>query len=328
MRSYSFSNLFLIFLLFSLSFLTHADNKYNKVYIFGDSLSDTGNLASIVGGIPAPYFNNRISNGPVAVDTLTAEFGDTADASLHLLGLNAGNNYSVAGAKASTNEVIDLNTQILSFQANHASQAPSDALYLIFIGGNDIRAAIREPDIIVANSIIETAVSNINNSIILLKQMGARSFLIVNAPNIGELPETKLIAAAINNPEIITHATDVSKKYNKHLHQIVENIEDEEDLNIIEYNLFKFFSSVIRKSSKLGFTNNSDACFLSNIATFNPECNFGLNANQFVFFDEIHPTARVHSMLAKDIIETLEDEDEEDEDEDEEENEKEDKEHI
>lgn len=54
MRSYSFSNLFLIFLLFSLSFLTHADNKYNKVYIFGDSLSDTGNLASIVGGIPAP----------------------------------------------------------------------------------------------------------------------------------------------------------------------------------------------------------------------------------------------------------------------------------
>ena len=77
-----------------------AASDISQLVIFGDSLSDTGNLGSVIGGIPAPYFNNRISNGPVAVETLSAKFNDTANASLHLLGLNAGHNYAVAGAKA------------------------------------------------------------------------------------------------------------------------------------------------------------------------------------------------------------------------------------
>lgn len=317
MHRYTLLKILLIPFLFCIAFLAYADNSYNKVYIFGDSLSDTGNLGSVIGGIPDPYFKNRISNGPVAVETLAAKFGDTANASLHLLGLNAGHNYSVAGAKASTNEAIDLNTQILSFQANHASIAPSDALYVIFIGGNDIRYAAGEFDDVIANSILQIANNNVKNAITLLKQMGARSFLVVNAPNIALLPETRLIASAINNPAYLKRAALLSRKYNVILHDIVDNLEDDET-EITEFNLFKLFAKTIKKASKLGITNTTEACFRSRIPDFHPDCNFGLNADHFYFFDEIHPTTQIHTLFGKAFAKSVIDDDHDEKDDDDE----------
>lgn len=43
---------------------------YSDVYIFGDSLSDTGNLASVTADLPFPYYMNRVTNGPVAVEVI------------------------------------------------------------------------------------------------------------------------------------------------------------------------------------------------------------------------------------------------------------------
>ena len=45
-----------------------ADTPFTDVFVFGDSLSDTGNFGAFVGGLGFPFFENRISNGPVAVD--------------------------------------------------------------------------------------------------------------------------------------------------------------------------------------------------------------------------------------------------------------------
>ena len=195
MRNYT--RFIFIPLLLCISFLANAENTYSKVYIFGDSLSDTGNLASVIGPFPAPYYQNRVSNGPLAVDILTAKLATNADASLHLLGLNNGKNYAVAGAKASGNEPIDLNTQILSFQANHGFIAPSDALYVILIGGNDIRSALYETDLTTADSIINSAGNKVQDAVKSLNLIGAQSFLIINVPNIALIPETHFIPIVI-----------------------------------------------------------------------------------------------------------------------------------
>jgi len=49
----------------------NADSSYTQVYVFGDSLSDTGNLASVTGDFPSsPFYMNRVSNGAVAVEIL------------------------------------------------------------------------------------------------------------------------------------------------------------------------------------------------------------------------------------------------------------------
>lgn len=42
--------------------------RAETVVVFGDSLSDTGNLASVTGAFPNPPFaGNRVSNGDTAV---------------------------------------------------------------------------------------------------------------------------------------------------------------------------------------------------------------------------------------------------------------------
>lgn len=41
-----------------------------RVVVFGDSLSDNGNLFAQTGQPPAPYFQGRFSNGPVWVEQL------------------------------------------------------------------------------------------------------------------------------------------------------------------------------------------------------------------------------------------------------------------
>lgn len=305
MRKKSLLKLLIIPLMLSISFLAQAEARYSKLYIFGDSLSDTGNLASIAGAFPPPFFNNRVSNGPVAIDTLAAKLGLSADASLHLLSMNAGTNYAVASARASRNTPFDLNTQILSFQANHGFIAPSDALYIIFIGGNDIYDALVSGNINAANMTIQTAITNIKNAITALTQMGARSFMVMDAPNIAFLPETKIIAAVTNNTELLTQATQLSERFNEQLHNMIKQIKHEEDISITEFKLNKLFTKLLKKATKLGFSNSSDACFSTVTYTFHPDCDFGANFDQFFFFDEVHPTARVHKLVGEAMYKKL-----------------------
>ncbi len=316
MRKYSLTKIILLPLLLLFSLTTHASNTYSNVYIFGDSLSDTGNLASVIGGIPAPYYKNRISNGPVAVDVFTEKMGFNANASLHLLSLNAGTNYAVAGARASGNSPIDLDNQILAFQANHGFTAPKDALYVMFLGGNDVRDALYEPNNAIANTILHTALTKVSKAMSMLSQMGAHSFLVINVPNIALIPETSLIAKATNNPTLIKRAEKFTKHYNKKLHKLVEKLEHKNEMDIKEFSLFKLFGSIVKNSTKLGFSNSTEACFSAITFTFHPDCNYGLNAEQFIFFDEIHPTKRVHAIFGNAFYAAMNDEDEDESEED------------
>ncbi|MFM7750944.1 MAG: hypothetical protein ACKPB0_11095, partial [Opitutaceae bacterium] len=55
----------------ALGSIAAAQNRtFTNVYVFGDSLSDTGNLFAATSALgaanpPAPYFQGRFSNGPV-----------------------------------------------------------------------------------------------------------------------------------------------------------------------------------------------------------------------------------------------------------------------
>jgi len=300
-----FQSILILPALFILSSWAHAGNSYSQVFIFGDSLSDTGNLATVIGDFPPPYIMNRASNGPVAVDIFTAELGFTANASLHLIGPEVGANYAVAGANASGEDPIDLNAQIMSFHANHGFIAPSDALYVIFIGGNDIRSARDVAELSAAKLIVKAAENEVRQAILNLFSAGARSFMLVNSANVGLIPETQLLANATNNPDLIKRTHKLSKGYRRALHNIAEHLEEENNLNIIEFDFFKFFNKLVRKADTYGFSNSTDACFSSKTFSFHPDCNFGFNFDQFIFFDETHPTARAHALIGEAMHEAL-----------------------
>ena len=302
---------FLLPLLLIFSSWAQADTSFSRVFVFGDSLSDTGNLASVIGDFPAPYYMNRVSNGPVAVETLAAQLGHTADASLHLIGPEQGSNYAVAGANAFSDDPTDLNTlttQIISFQANHGFVAPAEALYVILIGGNDIRSARDAADLTAAKSIVKAAVLEVRQAIENLSLSGARSFMLINSPNIALLPETQVIASITSDPKLIKRARKLSNLYRVKLHTMAEQLEDKRNINITEFDLFKFFNKLVKKAERYGFSNATEACFspdLYPVTFFHPNCDF----DQFIFFDEIHPTARTHALVGEAVYEALNEDD-------------------
>ena len=89
--------------LLAISMPVLAAPTFSNMVVFGDSLSDTGNLFIATGGTqpPAgqPYFNGRFSDGPLWVESLAAGLNLPLASNPYLVG---GNNYAFAGARTGT----------------------------------------------------------------------------------------------------------------------------------------------------------------------------------------------------------------------------------
>src|SRR5277367_1068451 len=114
---------------------------FSAEYVFGDSLSDNGNLASIGPSIgltftDPPSFNNSFTNGPVAVQLLAESLGLSANASLWLTSPTPqGTNYAVGGATSATPPGVGINllNQVGAFSAFESGHADPNALYVVMI---------------------------------------------------------------------------------------------------------------------------------------------------------------------------------------------------
>ena len=285
-----------------------AEERFSDIFIFGDSLSDSGNLAVLPGFEFLSMFpyDHGVSNGPRAVEVLAESLDLTADPSLHLV-LNSpvGTNFAVAGARAVTlgpPPTIDLPTQIGAFLYSRRGVAPADALYVVFIGGNDIRDARDEAKKKVAKAIIREAVEGAAEAVRALAVAGAERILVANAPDIGAIPETR----ALGHRKFVKRTTKLTKSFNKKLAKALRKLEREFEMDILEFDTYRFIRFIRRHGVRFGlFTNTDDACFYRFLASFNPECKFGQNFASFVFFDEIHPTAAVHQLAGEAMLEVV-----------------------
>ena len=105
--------------------------RATELVVFGDSLSDTGNL----GCGPLPYYDSRCSNGPVWVEGLADGLGGSA-----LPSDGGGTNFAVAGARS--DEVLD--SQIPAYLSGGVD--PS-AIHVIWIGSKILsRTSRSNPD--------------------------------------------------------------------------------------------------------------------------------------------------------------------------------------
>jgi phospholipase/lecithinase/hemolysin len=285
----------LLVLYLSLPIGASAEHSFSNLFVFGDSLSDTGNLAALSGfGFLNNFpFDKGFSNGGRAVGVLAKSLGLNVDPSLHLVGPPVGTNFAVSGARARGASPIDLFAQIGSFLLNNGGTAPSDALYVVFIGGNDVRDARDEANKHLAKEFIRDAVKSIDLSVRSLVAAGAKAIMVVNVSDIGAIPES----LQSSNEKLSERATELTKQFNKELSRRVHRTEYDHSLDLIEFDLYQFFRLAINNSIALGFTNNNEACFSFSSVTliFHPDCNF----DQFVFFDEIHPTQRIHVRVGR-----------------------------
>lgn len=291
----------------------------SNVFVFGDSLSDTGTLAEALGhNAPnPPSFHDSFTNGPVAVELLAEHFNLRADPSLWLTGFAdpfhlfpptfvAGSNYAVGGATAAGG-TTGLPNQVGAFLNHLGQHAPSDALYLVMIGGNDVRTAAHA-----GNSAGVLAGVNSELSMIqLLVNKGATHFLIPNVPNVGAIPEFTQDSPVGQ----AATATAFSILYDQLLASGLQAlISQNPDDRFVYFDLFSFNSTIAPNALALGFTNTTDRCYTNAVTVFlNPAVPLqdtagcgpidpvhgAANIDQFLFWDNIHPTSRVQAMWAQ-----------------------------
>ena len=284
----------MFFLLFiAYSFNLNAAPHYSKLVVFGDSLSDTGNHygAWLLGELPHPYYQNRISNGPVSVDVLAGELGLSAATSGGFYGSGSGQNYAVSGAKARGDTFYDLNAQIAKFLAAQSHPIDDEALYVMMVGGNDVRGAALLYSQTAAINDARAAADAANEALERVLNAGAKSILVVNVPDVSKTPETA--KRELNRPGITAHTAIISRAFNARLALNVVRLEKTYQVDIAQFDAFTRLNQMIAQPNAYGFSNVNEACYHPKQFSYHAQCDF----NRFVFFDSIHPTAKVHQVF-------------------------------
>jgi phospholipase/lecithinase/hemolysin len=271
------------------SFLTSAlVPTFDSLVIFGDSLSDSGNLFQLTGVFPPPpYSQGRFTNGDIWVDYL-AESLDLDPSRIQ--------NFALGGATTGRSNVFSqllsdltgvpvtlpgLLDQVDSYgTALGGAGADPNGLYVVWAGANDLFNLPSNPEAVpgfVANS-----VQNIADTIVTLAGLGAESFLVPNLPNLGLTPRS-LIAG------VSEEATFLSQSFNTGLADALDGLSLALNIDVVSIDLFARTTEIIQRPEEFGFTNVTDPLIEQGLFTQDPG---------FFWWDRPHPTTQVHELLA------------------------------
>lgn len=282
-----------------------ADGPYSRMVIFGDSLSDPGNAYALTGELSrkpyalipdAAYAQGGLhfSNGSTWAEVLGARLGVGNSAGPAMRAPATFSNYAVGGARARPVGAMDLSTQVGLFLAQNENVAPADALYVIFIGGNDVRDAIEpfvNPDYTgpPPEEIIGTAIQSVASNIQYLLDAGAHSILVMNAPNLGVVP-----AVALQGPDAQFLGQTLSGNYNFFLGNALSALQADPRLNLLQFDVFTFLSQAVAAPAALGLVEASVPCITPGVIA-GAVCT---NPRGYLFWDGIHPTEAGHRLIA------------------------------
>jgi phospholipase/lecithinase/hemolysin len=288
-----------------------------SLFFFGDSLSDTGNVyaaTSLLSGFtlglvpvqPAspPYYAGHFSNGPVWTETVAARLshpGDAAPAgmSLGILGSlpGAGHNYAIGGARTGVGGALGVLdpliptgvlAQVSYYLSGHA--ADPNAMYFLLGGGNDLRdaAAITDPNAQV--QFTYNAAFYLAYAVNALYQGGARQFMLLNAPNVGMVPES-IIGGRIES------GTVASLYFNYFLGAFATYLTQLPGISLGLFDVYDYYNQVLSDTfqggSRFGFT------------SLTPCIDGAVSCDATLFFDTIHPTARMHALLGNSVADQV-----------------------
>jgi phospholipase/lecithinase/hemolysin len=245
--------------------------SFDTVVVFGDSLSDNGNVYQQSGEtVPDPdfYFEGRFSNGPVWAEYLT-----DADRLNCTLVDNA-----FAGAKTQGASPPGVVEQVALYVSS--ATLPDNALFVVWIGANDFLGGSVD---------VNASVANIATALDALASFGAENILILNLPDLGSTPRMISIGG-----DTAAGATAISQAFNAALASEVDDFQaDNPDITVYELNIYDFFANVIADPDAYGLTNVTEVS--PNLAVADE---FG-NSAGYLFWDDIHPTTEAHEEVAE-----------------------------
>jgi thermolabile hemolysin len=281
-----FRAIFALALLISPAALTAG--PFTDLIVFGDSLSDVGNVAQASFDIfPGPYyFNDRFSNGPVWVESLSTQLG------LGLLERSTagGDNFAYGGAKTTGTGgleglfIRDLDEQVTQFLGSRTVDPA--ALFVVFSGSNDF---------IQGQTDVNFPVSRITADINRLVTAGAREFLVPNLPLLGFTPRFS------SSPATAATYNQRTADFNAALDASLAAIEIANAvLTVHRLDVAGLFAEAMATPGKYGLANVTEAAApgLEPGDGSYDRSQIAPNAHEYLFWDDLHPTATVHAILA------------------------------
>lgn len=272
---------------------------FTGLYVFGDSLSDTGNFFKAsstllgTGFPPPPYVDGRFSNGDIWIDYLADDLNlqptPIANVLLDNITPTEGVVFAFGGATSGTANTIPVPSSLgalpgLQQQIGAFASRPADpdALYIIWAGANDYlpnQSPTFQPFTSPA-----VPVANLSQAINTLYSAGARNFLVPNLPDLGTLP------LVLNTP--LSEPLDaLSQDHNALLSTTLDGLSATlPNSKIVKLDIGTLFQQAV--VGDRGFTNVTTSCFNR---TTGQVCT---TPNTFLFWDLTHPTTAAHKQIA------------------------------
>ena len=225
-----------------------------------------------------------------------------------------GTNYAFGGAQTGTTDInpfdpnspihIDLPDQINAYDLLNPVPVKG-ALYTFDIGANDIMNALGEfvgGKTLAAEvkTVVVQAEANTIDSVKALFGLGARSLLYYEVPNLGLTPR-------FDGTALQSLASGLAESFNGAVLKGLAPIESG-GLKVFTLDTYGLLGEIKADPSHFGFTNVSDPCWTGNFT--DPSSGTLCSPNtadqdQFLFWDEVHPTAAGHLLAAEFAVDAL-----------------------
>jgi phospholipase/lecithinase/hemolysin len=291
---------------------------FTQIILFGDSLSDTGNVRSRTnsksnGAVDYPSHTFNYDNGRFTNDAATDPASHTYFGVWHeqlartFLGLppatfSLGGGFNYAFGAATTmngthqetavstpfGDVVitidDMGKQMDDYLASHV--VDPGALYIVWGGGNDLRNDDSAANVTATAARATALVSRLANA-------GAKYVLVPNVVPVGDIPTYS------GDPAKVASGNIAAANYRAELDADLTSLQSSLAVQGLTPTIYRVdaWTDVVRVFSngpRFGFTNITNSCQGSSA-----------NPDQYVFWDGVHPTTAGHFRIAKTAFDTI-----------------------
>lgn len=257
---------------------------FSKLVVFGDSISDNGNLFAVTQGAipPAPYYvNGHFSNGQVWVEYLADQLGLGDQLEDHAFGGACSGRDSYVGFKYGIPGLPGLQDEIDMFALASGGRADPRALYVVQAGANDIFLWTESGMPTALADFADQVASNIAETVARLKKMGARHILVVDVADLGLTPD----AHSTGFEDLLSFVTQT---VNTAVAARLKTGRHGPGSGVDLFSLYASMHAIVDDMALFGFTNVTYPYLL--VLAGDPDA--------FLFWDGVHPTTMGHGALA------------------------------
>lgn len=316
---------------------------WDSLTVFGDSLSDTGNVGR---------FTYNSATNPLYDEILARQAGLTLQPSSQ-----GDSNYAAGGAVAvpAINPQFNTQDQVARYLASTNGRADPNGLYIHWIGGNDLAAAVALTPL--ATTLIDNSAGAAASQVKALLNAGAGTVIVPTVPNVGATPalieailqpfSAAAVSAAFQSldaaatPNSAARQQAIQAAFNQaagqlsgvpavrdliaqqlfaawqqlsaqaaaltaRYNQLEENALANTQGNIVRVDINGLFSEVIDNPAVYGLSNTAGmACPPGTSSVDCTSSTAGFSSQQnYLFADRLHPSPAVHAIIA-DYIQSI-----------------------